>query len=68
MANKVTYIKESYDELMNKVSWPSWSELQSSSIVVAIASVIIALIIFVMDSGFKSLSGLFYSTDWNNFF
>jgi preprotein translocase subunit SecE len=68
MANRGTYIKESYDELMNKVSWPSWSELQSSSIVVAIASVIIALIIFVMDSGFKSLSGLFYSTDWNNFF
>lgn len=68
MAKRGTYIRESYDELMNKVSWPSWSELQSSSIVVAIASVIIALIIFVMDSGFKSLSRLFYSTDWHNFF
>ena len=46
MAKKGTYIKESYDELMNKVSWPTWSELQSSSIVVAIATAIIALIIF----------------------
>ena len=56
-----TYIKDSYDELMNKVSWPSWSELQSSSIVVAIASAIIALIIYVMDSAFSSAMNLFYS-------
>ena len=46
------YIAESYNELLNKVSWPTWSELQSSSIVVAIATLIIAFIIFVMDSGF----------------
>ena len=61
MANKGTYIKESYDELMNKVSWPSWSELQSSSIVVAIATVIIALIIYAMDSAFSNVMNLFYS-------
>ena len=61
MANKGTYIKESYDELINKVSWPTWSELQSSSIVVAIASVIIALIIYVMDSVFSNVMELLYS-------
>ena len=61
MANRGTYIKESYDELMNKVSWPSWSELQSSSIVVAIASMIIALIIFAMDSVFRFVMALFYN-------
>ena len=61
MANKVTYIKESYDELMNKVSWPSWSELQSSSIVVAIATIIIALIIYAMDSLFSNVLNIFYS-------
>ena len=55
------YISESYDELVNKVSWPSWSELQSSSIVVAIASAIIALIIYVMDSAFSNVMNLFYS-------
>ena len=60
MANKGTYIKESYDELMNKVSWPSWSELQSSSIVVAIATVIIALIIYIMDSAFSNVMNIFY--------
>jgi len=60
MANRGTYIKESYDELINKVSWPSWSELQSSSIVVAIATVIIALIIYTMDSAFSNMMKLFY--------
>ena len=54
------YMFESHDELMNKVSWPSWSELQSSSIVVAIASLIIALIIFGMDSAFRFILELFY--------
>ena len=46
----ILYIKESYNELVNKVTWPSWSNLYSSTIVVLIASVILALIIFVMDA------------------
>ena len=60
MAKKESYVKSSYNELMNKVSWPTWSELQSSSIVVAIATVIIALIIYVMDSAFSNVMNLFY--------
>ncbi|MCW8898076.1 MAG: preprotein translocase subunit SecE [Flavobacteriales bacterium] len=55
MAKIGNYIKESTDELLNKVSWPTWSELQSSSVIVLIASVIFALIIFVMDSTFSRL-------------
>jgi preprotein translocase subunit SecE len=43
------YIKLSYDELMNKVSWPSWEDLQESTIIVMIASMIIALVIGVID-------------------
>ena len=61
MLKKGSYIKSSYDELVNKVSWPSWSELQSSSIVVAIASMIIALIIYLMDQTFSSIMDVFYS-------
>ena len=55
------YIKESFHELVNKVSWPTWSELQNSSIVVAIASIIIALIIYIMDSVFSNILDVFYS-------
>ena len=48
--NKISkYIKESYDELMHKVTWPGWAELQSSTILVAVASMIIALLIMGMD-------------------
>jgi preprotein translocase subunit SecE len=48
--NKVRlYLKDTYDELRNKVSWPSWSELQGSAIVVSIASIIIAILVFIID-------------------
>jgi preprotein translocase subunit SecE len=43
------YIKESYYELINKVTWPTWSELQSSTILVLIAALIFAALVFVMD-------------------
>jgi preprotein translocase subunit SecE len=60
MAKIGTYIQEAADELLHKVSWPTWSELQSSAIVVMIASVIFALIIFVMDRSFNSLMEFIY--------
>jgi preprotein translocase subunit SecE len=52
--NKIKlYIEESYQELFHKVSWPTWPELQSSAIIVMIASGIIALIVLGMDSSFR---------------
>lgn len=54
------YIKDAFNELVHKVSWPTWSELQSSAIVVMIASIIIALIIFAMDTAFQGLLNAFY--------
>ena len=55
------YIKDSFDELLHKVTWPTWEELQNSSVVVAIASLIIALIIFAMDQVFRNLMEVFYN-------
>ena len=49
MANFKTYLEESYNELVHKVSWPTWKELQSSSIVVLVSALIIAFIVFLMD-------------------
>ncbi|HPT14545.1 MAG TPA: preprotein translocase subunit SecE [Bacteroidales bacterium] len=52
--NKIAeYVTESYDELIHKVSWPTWSELQNSAVVVSIASLIIALVVFLMDEIFQ---------------
>ncbi|MDL2320653.1 preprotein translocase subunit SecE [Alistipes sp. OttesenSCG-928-B03] len=56
----VSYVKNSYNELVHKVTWPSISELQSSAVVVMIASIIIALIVLAMDIVFdKSMQGLY---------
>ena len=55
------YILESIQELRDKVTWPSWVQLQSSTILVAISSVIIALIISLMVLGFDTILGEFYT-------
>jgi len=62
MANVSEYIKESYIELTQKVTWPTWRELQNSAVLVLIAAVIIALIIFVMDKSIYFLLDKFYSS------
>ena len=48
------------DELVNKVTWPTSEELQSSAIVVLVASVLIALVIFGVDSGLELIFSQFY--------
>jgi preprotein translocase subunit SecE len=55
-----TYLEESYDELKHKVSWPTWSELQSSAIVVSVASLIIAVVVYLMDISLRTLLEQFY--------
>ena len=55
-----SYIEESYDELKHKVSWPTWSELQSSAIVVSVASLIIAVVVYLMDISLRTLLEQFY--------
>ncbi len=54
------YLSETYDELIHKVSWPSWSDLQNSAVVVSIASLIIALVVYLMDISFSSVLKQFY--------
>jgi len=59
---KVTnYFKESYNELMHKVTWPTWGELQNSATLVLVTSVILALVIWVMDFSFDKIMSFVYS-------
>jgi preprotein translocase subunit SecE len=60
MKRILNYIQEAYKELVFKVSWPSWGELQSSAIVVMVAAVVIALLVFVMDFSFQNVLELVY--------
>ena len=56
----VNYITVCYTELKEKLTWPTWQELRSSVLVVSIASLIIALVVFLMDISFKNLLEAFY--------
>ncbi|MDR1258626.1 MAG: preprotein translocase subunit SecE [Tannerellaceae bacterium] len=61
MKKILNYFKESYNELVYKVSWPTRIELSNSAVVVMFASLIIAVLIFVVDLGFENIMRLFYS-------
>ena len=62
IVNKVTnYFKESYKELMEKVTWPSWSELQQSTAIVLVATILITLMVGVMDTFSSGVLKFIYS-------
>ena len=64
MAGFINYIKESFGELKNNVSWPSWAEGQSLTVLVAVFSIIFSLGIWGVDTVFsKAIS---YYFDWIN--
>ncbi len=58
----IKYIKESYNELVNKVAWPSFSQLQSTTIVVMVASLVFALVVLAMDITFENMMAVIYKT------
>jgi len=48
--NKIsTYFRESYKELMEKVTWPTWAQLQQSTMIVLAATLVITALVWVMD-------------------
>lgn len=57
----VNYVKESYKELVEKVSWPKLPELQSSTIVVMIASLLFAIVVLAMDMSFENIMKFIYA-------
>jgi len=60
--NKIrVYLREVYVELATKVTWPTWKDLQSSAVLVMIASLIFALIVWIMDLGFENIIKVIYT-------
>lgn len=60
--NKIAnYFKESYIELQEKVTWPTWANLQQSTVIVLVATIIITAIVWVMDFSSNQLLKLIYS-------
>ena len=61
MAGFVNYIKESFDELKNHVSWPTWAEAQSLMVLVAVFSIIFSLAIWGVDTVFSRVIEAYFS-------
>lgn len=60
--NKVTaYFKDSYKELLQKVTWPTWDQLQQSTMIVLGATLVITLMVWVMDLGANNALKFIYS-------
>lgn len=58
----LNYIKESYNELVNKVTWPTFPQLQNSTVVVMVASAIFAVVVLAMDLTFENMMAVIYKT------
>ena len=52
--------KESYNELVHKTTWPSGKELTSSAVIVLVASLLIAVVVFLLDKCFQGIMTLIY--------
>ncbi|MDD3107639.1 MAG: preprotein translocase subunit SecE [Alistipes sp.] len=57
----INYVKNAYAELVQKVTWPSWSQLSNSAVLVMVASLIIAVVVLVMDLAFENVMKAIYS-------
>ena len=55
------YFQEAFTELVHKVTWPTWAELQNSATLVMVATLILAVIVAGMDFSFSRIMQLIYS-------
>ena len=62
MANVAEFLKESYEEMTQKVTWPTWLELQNSAVLVLVASLIISLLILAMDESAGNILKMIYNS------
>lgn len=60
MSKLIEFFKESYNEMVHKVTWTKYNDLQNSSILVLVASLIFALFIGLIDFGFDNLLKWYY--------
>ena len=59
--NKISnYFRESYQELVENVTWPTWLQLQQSTLIVLVATIVITFMVFLMDFSSNQLLKLIY--------
>jgi preprotein translocase subunit SecE len=61
MSKFVNYIEQAYDELLHKVTWPTWSELQQSTLITLVSVLLLTAVIFLMDGASDFVLKGFYN-------
>ena len=61
MRKFINSLKESFTELTQKVTWPTWEKLQSSALLVLVTTVILAAVVWVIDYAFQHLMEFIYA-------
>ena len=61
MRKFINYVKGSFEELTKKVTWPTWAKLQSSALLVMVATDIIAAVLYLIDYIFQNLMTVIYT-------
>jgi len=56
-----SYVQEAYDELLHKVSWPSWEELQQTTIIVLVSLALVTTVIFGLDLASENVLKFVYN-------
>jgi preprotein translocase subunit SecE len=55
------YFKDSYKELLERVTWPTWEQLQQSTMIVLVATLVITALVWVMDLASNGVLKFIYS-------
>jgi preprotein translocase subunit SecE len=62
--NKITkFIADTVEEVKNQITWPTYDELQKNSFLVLVASLLFALVIGLVDFGFKAMMEVLYNSN-----
>ena len=61
MSKVQAYFRDSYTELMEKVTWPTWQQLQQSTMIVLVATLVITAVVWLMDLASNNVLKFVYS-------
>ena len=60
MSKLFNYFEQAFDELIHKVTWPTWNELQQSTLITLVSVIVLTLVIFGMDGASELVFENFY--------
>ena len=60
MNNFIQYIKDSFQELSTNMTWSTREEAQKSTVIVALFTIVFAIVVAGIDKGFQTVLDAFF--------